>query len=272
MTNEATAVLDEDTADEDDEDEDEVHDDDNEAEGADDESASDDGDPSDSNGDGGSGDTEGDESLEGHVASAPTGKALLDLLASDNEAQQLMAYTLQNMMQENAHSAAQQAEAQEFNDLVEKGDYNEIGRRLVDRATTAKARESIADEVLQEQFRPVYADLFAQPELQSLSAEEKEALSPQRFSSDAVYVRAVSEFIATKRFSATVEAEVEKRIKARDEAAGNREAAGKAKSKSMAASPGGTEGSGVARGSRDLIGLGLRQAFFGGEAGDGDDD
>jgi hypothetical protein len=275
MPPENTAVLDPETETEDEEvdGDDETPGDDNDADEDTDEEAADDepdadGDASGDDGDGGSGQ---DDSPAVDAVPAPTGRQILDLLAGSPEAQQEMANVLQEIMAANANSAAAQAEAKEFSDLVEKGDYGEIGRRIVQRSQDQAVRDRVAGEVLLEEFKPVYAEIFAEPELQNLSAEDKASLDPKNFS-DAQYVRALTKFVQTKRTEAAIEAEVEKRIKIRDEAAGNRDTAGKVKNKSVGASPGGTQGTGPARTSRELIASGLRSVINPPADGDDDDD
>jgi len=257
--------ADDDTEDTEDEDTDDT-------EGADEESA--DGEASGGDTEGGSGSTEGTstEAPKADVTVAPpAGKALLDLLAGDPEAQKLMASTLQDMIADNARTAETAAQTKEFTELVEKGDYAEVGRRIIERTQSQQARDAVADEVLKEVFQPVYADLFAQPELQNLSAEEKEALNPAKYDTDAHYVRRLSEVVQEKRFAKLVEDEVTKRIKARDDAAGNRKTADQAKRGTGTAPTavpqvvGGTSGERISRG--------LRVALFGeGGSDDGDDD
>lgn len=277
---EATAVLDrpDQAAEEDnvdpedddiDDDDDEVLDEDSEEDAGDDESADDADDASDDGGDGGSGDVKDDASVASAVK--PTGRELLELLAGDPDAQQLMASTLEEIMAENAKSAAAQQEADEIQELIKSGNHAELGRRVAERLQNQQVRQRVADDVLQETFRPVYADLFAQPELQNLSAEDKETLDPKKFASDAHYVRSLTEFIGAKRHEAAIEAEVQKRVAAALEAASNRETAGRVKRKSVGASPGGTEGSGPARTSRELLHHGLR-AVFEPMVGDEDDE
>lgn len=240
----------------------------------DEESAGDEGESDDT--EGGSGDSEGDAdeddlepAAEGTVV-PPTGKAILDLLASDEEAQAIFSQTINNMMAENARTAEAQKEAAEFQELIKNGDHAEIGRRVLERATAQQNRSQIADEVLRETFQPVYTELFAQPEMQELTAEEKETLNPQKYASDAHYVRAVTEHIQTKRFNKAVEAEVEKRIKSRDEAAKNRKTADVAKTRSVGASPSATQPSNVTN-SRGLIAAGLR-GFLGESTAESDDE
>lgn len=242
-----------------------------------DDSAVDGEDSSEDNVDGGSG-AEGEEDSEEESDDAPTavapptGKALLDLLAGDTDAQAIMQRTLTDMMAEQQRSAAAQAEAKEFQDLIEAGDHAEIGRRVLDRMTQTQTRSKVAEEVLRETFLPIYAELYAEPEMKNLTAEEKDALNPARAKSDAHYVRTLEQFIQAKRTNAAIEAEVTKRIKARDEAAGNRTVAEKARQRSISGSPSGTAMSGTGRDSRSMIATGLRSVFGVSTAESDDDD
>lgn len=220
---------------------------------------------------GGSGASTDSESKE-DVAEKPTGKALIDLLAGDGEAQTLLTSTLQSMLQEQSRTAAAKEQAEEFQKLIKEGDYAEVGRRVIERTQTEQERERISDEVLQGVFQPVYADLLAQPEMKALTAEEKLSLDPSKYDSDAHYVRAITSFIEGKRYEAKVEAEVERRIKTRDEAEANRKTAALAGSKSSGAMPGASGPGGANRTSGDLIREGLRTLYGGNTATDGDDD
>lgn len=270
--NDVSADLPQDeSSDEEDDLEDEDGEDSDETEDAD---ATDGDESSDGDLDGGSGAGDEGETPKPEVTK-PTGKDVLELLASDPEAQTLMASTLQQIMQENARSADAQAQAKEFQDLIDKGDYAEVGRRIVERTQSSAAREQVADEVLKEVFQPVYADIFAQPEMKELTTEDKEALAPAKFDSDAHYVRALEGFLQTKRFNKAVEAEVEKRIKTRDEASGNRETARTARTKSPAATASAVGATTGRSSSGARISAGLQHLFAGAggtDAYDGDDD
>ena len=215
---------------------------------------------SDGDTEGGSGDADDSKEPEASVIK-PQGKALLELLAGDSDAQKLMASTMKDIMAENARTAASAAEAKEFQELIDAGDHAEIGRRILERTENAKVRESVADEVLEGVFRPVYAEIFSQPEFQTLTAEEKETLAPTKFASDAHYVQALSSFLTAKRTESAIEAEVERRIKVRDEATGNRKAADVAKTKGVGATPGSSAPGGQSTDSRSRIARGLKAAL-----------
>lgn len=236
-----------------------------------DESADDD-ESSDSDTAGGSGAAEGEKPDAAVASVAPKGEDLIKLLAGDTEAQSKLASTFQQMMLENARAAEAQEQAKEFQELIDKGDFAEVGKRIVERQQVQATRESVADEVLKEVFQPVYAELFSQPEIKELSAEERQALDPKRFASDAHYVRALTEHIAGKRFSKAVDAEVQKRLKTAQEAEANRKTAEGTRTKSIAGTPAASAAGSGRASSGDLIRRGLSAAFGGGSSDDGDED
>lgn len=252
--------ADEDTEDETDEDEEE----DSSEEGTDDSDES-----SESNDDEGGSGGSGDKS-ESTVVS-PTGKDLLDLLAADPDAQRLMRSSLEDLIAKKASEDAASAEAEEFQELIQKQDYAAIGQKLVERQQHAQAREEVSTQILKETFGPVYQDLFAQPELQKLTAEEKETLQPDKYSSDAHYVRALERFVLGKRHEAALEAEVTKRVKAITEAKANNTVGEKVRGKGIAAGPASVASSSPSKSSTDLIKHGLRAIFEPDSIGDTDD-
>lgn len=239
-------------------DEEEIEDEDDSGDDADD--ATDASDDSDGDQEGGSGSDDDDKSSE-EAPKLPTGRDLIDLLAGDTEAQTLLRDTLAQMRDESTRSAEAQAQAQEFTELREKGDYAEIGRRIVERTESQTAREQVADEVLNEVFQPVYREVLSQPEFKDLTAEDKERLAPAKYDTDAHYLRALVEFRDEKRFEAAVEAEVQKRVKTAKEAEGNREVAAKTKGRSVSASPATSGPVGGPKTSSEKLRIGLRAAF-----------
>lgn len=216
-----------------------------------------------------SGDDDSDESTAEQPAAAavgtvvaPTGKDLVDLLAGDEEAQRLVSISLEDMMAERARTAEAAAEAAEFQGLIDSGDYRTIGERIVQKAQMEQARATVSESVLKEQFTPVYTEIMAQPEMQKLTADEREALNPTKFRSDAHYVMALQDFITTKRANTAMEAEVQRRVKAITEGEKHVAAAAKTTKRSisgvMPASTGPVEDR---RTSSELIKSGLRRIF-----------
>ena len=234
-------------------------DDEDEVDDAGDDSAEDD-EGTDDDADGGSGSADGETAAE-VVVKPPTGKDLLELLASDPEAQTLMRSGLEDMIAQRARESAATEESKEFSELIERKDYAAVGERLVERARMSQAREAVTDEVLKEQFAPVYADLFSQPELKSVTAEEREILDPAKFDSDAAYTLALGSFVLGKRHAAAFEAEVTKRVNAKLEADGNVATGAKVTKKSIAGAPAATGPVTGKVSSSDLIKHGLRQIF-----------
>lgn len=217
--------------------------------------------------DGGSGATDAKTPV---VGARPTGKDLLDMLAGDDEAKTLMSRALEEARVQREADEQARKDQEEFQALIDAKDYSAIGERLVERQVKEKARSEVADDVLKEQFEPVYTRLLAQPEMADLTAEEKESLNPRKFKNDAEYVTGIQDFIANKRFEARINTEVEKRFKARLEAKGNEEVAAKAKV-SVGATPKGVGDNGMKHmSSADKIRSGLR-AIINPDA-DGDDD
>lgn len=203
-------------------------------------------------------DSEDDDSTE---VTKPSGADILALLAGDEEAQQLLQATYQQMQQEHAATEAARAEQEEFKQLVEKEDYAEIGRRIVDRSRDSATREEVSTQALQQEFQPVYQTLFAQPELKELSQEQKAELAPNKFANDASYTLALQAAILNKRWEKQLESEVDKRIKQRDEASKNRRTADEVKRGNIAS---GTAASGttpVRQDSKSLISMGLKEAL-----------
>lgn len=188
----------------------------------------------------------------------PTGQDLINLFAEDPVAQRLMATALENLRSEEAANEKARADAEAFRELIEKEDYAGIGQQLVERHRKEQARSEVAEDVLREQFAPVYTKLFAQPEMQNLTADEKASLNPQKFGSDAEYVTELQNFIANKRYEAKIEAEVERRLTTRRTAAENEAVAAKAKKATVGATPGASGEATLYKSSADKIKAGLR--------------
>lgn len=188
----------------------------------------------------------------------PTGKDLVDLFSTDEEAQRIVAGALESLRAEQAQNEQARKDAEAFQELIEKGDYDSVGRQLVERHRTEQARKEVADVVLKEQFTPVYQKLFAEPEMQNMTAEEKAALDPRKFNSDAEYVMELRGFIGAKRAEAKMEAEVERRFQERVKAAENGKTAEKAAKGSIAGTPGATGATSLYKTSSDKLKAGFR--------------
>lgn len=193
---------------------------------------------------------------------APKGKDLVDLLTEDPEAQQILDKKFEDAVRKLRAEQTSKAEAEEFQALIDKGDYAEVGKRLVTRQQEQAARETVTDEILNEVFTPVYERLLAQPEMKNLTAEDRERLDLNKFSSDADYVVAIQNFINEKRAEKTIQAEVDRRVKEVLESKSNQQVAGKVAEPSLSASPASTEqSSGPRRSSSERLHDGFIKAF-----------
>lgn len=185
----------------------------------------------------GGGEDDEAEEVETPSVVKPTGADLLALLAEDPDAQTLMANALTEMQSAKERDAQTEAERAAFNKLVETEDYAGIGKTIIEQQRRDAARSAVTDEVLKEQFTPIYQDLLSQPEIKTLTAEEKLALAPKNFNSDAAYVKRLAEVVTEKRMEAKVEERANARAKELIEAARNGDVAAKAKVRSIAGGP-----------------------------------
>lgn len=215
------------------------------------------------------GEPDGEQPGESSVP-RPTGRELLELLAQDSTAQELMQAGLAELQARQAAEAAAKKDAEQFAELVKNEDYAGIGQAVVERQRKQEARASVKDDILHEEFDGVYKDIFAQPELQNLSAEEREKYAARNFPNDAAYVRALSHLISEKRAEARIEAEVEKRVKTRLEAGKNADTARKAAT-AVGKTPAVVGEGGASMSSSDRIRRGFA-TVFGLPGGDPEDD
>lgn len=243
----------------DDEDLGDVDDSEDEDEGTDEEDDSSD---TEDNAEGGGGDEgEGDnpEDPKEPVVPALTGKALIDALTQDEEAQSVFQSMVAEYQRQQAAEAASQEEREAFDKMVADEDWEGIGKAVIAKQQRDAARESVAEEIRAAEYRPVYQELLSQPEMQTLTAEDREALHVSKYPSSAAHIKAMTEFILGKRAEAAIEAEVQKRVAAAREADKNREGASKAKTPSLAGrAPTPLGPVGERANSADLIRAGLR--------------
>lgn len=219
---------------------------------------------------GGGGEGEGETPPATPVVEGPSGRALIEALTKDPEAQSVFQTMVEEYQRNAAAEAEQREEAEAFQELIRNEDWAGVGKAVVERQQREAARSTVAEEIRRTEFTPVYTELLSQPEMQGLTDTEKDALHMSKYATTAAHLKAVTEFVAAKRFNAQVEAEVEKRVKTAREADANREGAGKAKTKSLGASPAAT---GPAEGratSADYIRQGLR-GIINPDAEDGDE-
>ena len=126
------------------------------------------------------------------------------------------------------------AEAEAFQKLIQDGDLEGVGKIVVERMQTDAVKGQVRDAVTKEMFTPVYTELFAQPELQTLTAEDREKLNIDNFASPAAHVAAIGTFIAQKRFDAAVAAKVKEGVAEALAAEKNKAASEKVKAPSLA--------------------------------------
>lgn len=205
--------------------------------------------------------TDSDEKPEEKPVVAPTGKDLVDLLTADPEAQKIFSKKLEDAVKEYRKAETTAKEREEFQSLIDEGNFAEVGKRLVTKQQEMDAREKVSDEILNEIFTPIYEKLLAQPEMKGLTAEDRERLDMNRFNSDAEYVVAIQDFIHEKRADAKIQAEVDRRVKEALESKGNQEVAGKVAAPGLGASPSVTEDSTVHRTSSERLHAGFLKAF-----------
>src|SRR3990167_1799032 len=209
--------------------------------------------------------------VEGGDGGKPGSSVQPALAVSETDVQDAVTSYLQR-----AFSAAQADQAEEeLKTLASEGKYDEIGRRFIEQQKTARTRESVAKEVRQGEDKKKYTHLFSQPELKDfakLPADERDALQPSKFSSDAEYIVALNEYVAQKRAMSKVDGLAEEKARQKIEAEQNKNLAKKAQQGSIGAIPGGqaTDGKGNLKTSSDFIAAGLREAYAAsrGEFGD----
>lgn len=158
-----------------------------------------------------------------------SGLAQLQALLEDPEIQSTLGDQVAEYQRTMALEAERKTEAEAFQKLIADEDWEAVGKAVVSRSQESEARKAVSSEVQQEIFKPVYAELFAQPELQTLTAEDKLALHLDNFKSPAAHVAAISGFIQQKRSSADFDARVKAGVEEALAAEKNRAAAAKAK-------------------------------------------
>ncbi len=164
----------------------------------------------DGSGDGQQGDGGGGDNKEGESQDqAPTGESLLDLFRRDPQAQALVREQAQAWANSQQTAAAAQKAQTEIDGLIDDGDYEELGKRFAKDTVTNRAGKVQADAALQEAFGGVYRELFALPELQNLTAEEKSKIDASKFTNDADYIPALLQLIVSKRAAGTLDKTVE---------------------------------------------------------------
>lgn len=168
-----------------------------------------------------------------------TGQALLEALRSSPEAQTLVQQQLDTWLQSAAADAADKKQQEEFNTLIADGNFEEIGRRYVRAESESKIRTAAENEATTKAYGEIYTNIFKQPELQALSADEKVKLDSGNFFTDAEYVLALTDFIAAKRSGSSDDERVNKLVDEKLEALRNIKASTSASQPSVSSLPGG---------------------------------
>ena len=192
----------------------------------------------------------------------PRGQDIIELFKSSPEAQELVRNSISRTLQEASAKAEAQKEQEEFKQLLESGDYAEIGRRYVQTETERSIRSKVEDEATTKAYAEVYGGLFRELDKLNLPPEDKAKTTPEAFGvqTDADYVLALSQFISDRKAGVNIEAEVKRRTEENLLAIKNERAARAAKSTSVSALPGAVEGaSGERASSKSLIAEGLRE-------------
>lgn len=220
---------------------------------------------------GGGGDDSEEASSEEKPVVALTGKALVDALFQDPDAQASLGDALAEYQRQMAEQAGRREEAEKFQKLIDDEDYESIGKIIIDQQRETAARATVTEAVTQEVFNPVYRKLFAAPEMQNLTAEDKANLHLSKFENHADHVAAIQDYISTKRaksdFDKAVEAAVEERLTAEK----NKGTAAKAKVSSLSGRSPVAAGPAVGvTSSKDLLQAGLRALINPDDSGDDD--
>lgn len=175
---------------------------------------------------------------EGLELPKPTGQQLVDLLRGDEEAQKVIQQGLDNWLNKAAADAAAKKEQEEFQKLVESGDFEAIGKRYVEGLSEKAVREKVEVDV----YGQVYQALFKQPELMdaNLSDAEKARIDHTKYDSDDEYIAELTNFIAEKRAGKSVDDRVKTALDERIETLKNMKAAEVAAGGSVSGLPAGS--------------------------------
>lgn len=245
-------------------------------ESPDDEDEDEDPDSSGDEGDGAEGGGGDDEDPDGGTPKEPavplTGRALVEALFNDEDAKGALQDALADYQRQMSEQANSREEAEKFQKLIDDGDYEGIGRIIIERQQTEAARATVTDALTQEVFNPVYRQLFAQPEMQDLTAEDKERLHLSKFKNHAEHVVALQDFISNKRGKATFDEAVKRGVEEALTAERNKASAEKAKTSSLGArSPVAAGPVNGPQSSADLLKSGLRALINPDDSGDDDE-
>lgn len=195
----------------------------------------------------------------------PKGKDLVDALVSDPAAKALIDRQLQQYLAEASASADAKAKQDEFNKLLEDGNYDEIGRRFIADQQRTAVTSAAEQEGLKKAYTQIYGGLFAELEKLELTDADKEAIDPSKFGEDedAKYILHLSQFIQARKGGQTVEEQAKARADEILQALANQKSAAAATSTSVSAGVLGAVDSPTdnRQSSRDLISDGFREEY-----------
>ncbi len=208
----------------------------------------------DGSGDGQQGDGGDGDNKEGESQDQPKGESLLDLFRRDPQAQALVREQAQQWVSSQQTAAAAESAQKKIDGLIDDEDFEELGKLYAKDTVTNRAGKVQADAALQEAFGGVYAKIFALPEMQNLTAEEKATIDASKFTSDADYIPVLLQLVVSKRTAGTLDKTVDELLTEKIKALENMAGAGNANGGSPNV-PGGTNSGGSLEGksSRDLL-------------------
>lgn len=190
------------------------------------------------------------------------GKDLIESLRHDPEAQAIMKQELDRWVKEASASAEAKKQQEEFQKLIEEGDYEEIGKRFVSEQQSKAVRTAAQEEALTRAYSSIYGKLFGELDKYELTDAEKLAMQPTNFDTDESYILHLSTLAASKRAGDDIEQRANKRAEEILQALANQKAAEAAGGGSPSNIPGATETAGNRNeSSRDLISSGFRESY-----------
>lgn len=203
------------------------------------------------------------QDASGGQPKVPAGKALLDMFREDKEAQSLVQQQLDSWLKQASASADAKKEQEAFQKLIADGDYEEIGKRYVTAEQTKHIQSQAAEQAQIEAYGEIYRGIFDQPEIKGWTPEEKLKYDAANYNTDAEYVLALTDFIASKRSGSSIDDIVEKKVNERLETLKNMKAGEVATGGSPSSLPGGLpRQEGASDGSsRSLISEGFKEAL-----------
>lgn len=134
-----------------------------------------------------------------------SGSDLLDAFSKDPEAQKLVQSQIDGWLKAASANADAKAQSEEFQKLIEDGNFEEIGRRFVTSQQEQQIRSKVEEEALTRAYGEVYGKLIPQVDALNLTDKEKLAIDPKNFESDAEYVLALTNLIADKRSNSSLD-------------------------------------------------------------------